>query len=63
MNTTMEVEPISIVSLESYEKFGLSDSRRVSNERVKDFLDRGLMSKGDALVLQPIQTRANVNLL
>jgi hypothetical protein len=45
---TMEIEANCIVSSDSYEKFGLSDTRLVSNETVQDFFGRGLMSKGKA---------------
>ncbi|KAI1083040.1 hypothetical protein F5B20DRAFT_528331 [Whalleya microplaca] len=39
----MYIEADCIISSESYDKFGVNDRRRKSNERVQDFLDRGLM--------------------
>jgi len=43
----MDIEAKCIVSSDSYQMFGVSDKRRGSSERVQDFLDRGLMSKGE----------------
>ncbi|KAI1401090.1 hypothetical protein F4819DRAFT_343182 [Hypoxylon fuscum] len=39
----MIVEPDCIISSDSFEKYADNDRCRVSKERVKDFLDRGLM--------------------
>jgi hypothetical protein len=44
----MDIEAKHIVSSDSYQKFGVSNDRRGSSESVQDFLDRGLMSKGEA---------------
>ncbi|KAI1774257.1 hypothetical protein F4818DRAFT_442415 [Hypoxylon cercidicola] len=41
----MEVEPDCIFSSDSFEKYADNDRCRVSKERVKDFLDRGLMTQ------------------
>ncbi|QLI70423.1 uncharacterized protein G6M90_00g066760 [Metarhizium brunneum] len=41
----MEIEPDCIISSESFDKYALDERRRTSNERVQDFLDRGLMSQ------------------
>ncbi|KAI2468943.1 hypothetical protein F4781DRAFT_396442 [Annulohypoxylon bovei var. microspora] len=41
----MEISKSCIISPESYDKYEPSRRRKVSNEEVQDFLDRGLMSK------------------
>ncbi|KAE8336066.1 hypothetical protein BDV24DRAFT_168626 [Aspergillus arachidicola] len=41
----MEIEPDCIISSESFDKYELDERRRTSEERVQDFLDRGLMSQ------------------
>ncbi|KAI2777133.1 hypothetical protein F4815DRAFT_305817 [Daldinia loculata] len=41
----MEIERDCIISAESYEKFGLNRRRHDTNQRVQNFIDRGLMSK------------------
>ena len=45
--TIMEIEADCIISSERFDKYGLDERRRTSKERVQDFLDRGLMSKGE----------------
>ncbi|GAB1310926.1 hypothetical protein MFIFM68171_01136 [Madurella fahalii] len=41
----MDIEADAIIISDSYDKFGLSDQRRISNERVQDFLNHGLMTQ------------------
>ncbi|KAK3386854.1 hypothetical protein B0H63DRAFT_141522 [Podospora didyma] len=45
----MDIETDAIISVDSYDKFGLSDRRRVSHERVQDFLTRGLLTQDAVL--------------
>lgn len=53
----MEIQPDCIISSESFDKYGLNERRRISKERVQDFLDRGLMSPGE------VQSKASSELV
>ena len=42
----MDIDSDTIVSSESYNKYGVDERRRGSAERVKRFMDRGKMTRG-----------------